>query len=195
MRLWIVVLSLLACLMPWRAPFAQEAPDAVLRDALAARMPAETARRMCHNPLAFLDKAKGLILGYGSDRRISPAQIEVAIEAELARLRVREMRWLMEADLDADLTVSAAERDVLVRAASVTMQDRLRAQHSAADGDGNDAVSWDELQRHAAARAEAALPDDVRQGMRAMAVLDLDGDGWIALGETVRSVDLLCGTA
>lgn len=191
MRWWIVLMSICACLMPWRAPFAQEAVGQSLREALSVHMPEAALSRMRHNPRGFVDEVKGLIQSYGKDQRISAAQIEVAIEAKLARLRAREMRWMLEADLNADLAVSAAERDVLVGAASASMQDRLRTWHQTADGDGNEIVSWSELQQHAAAKAELELSSQARDTMRAMVVFDLDGDGWIALGEVLESVKLL----
>ena len=193
MRLWIFGLSLLACLMPWRAPFAQTLTDNVLRDMLSAKMPAGLVQRMCYNPRSFVVEAQGQILSYGTDMKIAPAQIEVSIHAELARLRAQEMRWLLEADLDSDLAISAQERDVLVHAASALMQDRLKLLHSHADGDGNEIVSLAELHSYAAGQAEQSLTDEARGGMRALSAFDLSGDGWIALDEVAQAVDLLCG--
>lgn len=195
MRWFIAGLSVVACLMPWRAAFAQGAQDAATKEVLNARVSGAALQKMCYNPRGYVVEAQGQILGYGTDKRISPAQIETAIDAALARLRVQEMRWLLEADLDFDLAISAAERDVLVHAASVLMRDRLKHVHRQADGDGNDVVSLAELQRYAAGKAEENLSDDTRRSMRAMMAFDLDNDGWIALGEVSRAVEVLCDAA
>ena len=195
MRWFIAGLSVVACLMPWRAAFAQSGQDAVTRDVLNARVSGAALQKMCYNPRAYVVEAQGQILGYGTDKRISPAQIETAIDAALARLRVQEMRWLLEADLNFDLAISARERDVLVHAASVLMQDRLKQVHRLADDDGNDVVSLAELQRYAAGKAEETLSDDIRRGMRTLMAFDLDNDGWIALSEVSRAVEVLCETA
>ncbi len=197
MRWWIAALSLVCCLMPWRASLAHYHIDHVTdedaRAVLDERVSGGMVQRMCYNPRHFIRQATGQILGYGSDTKISLAQIEIAVEAELARLRAKEMRWLLEADLDSNLIISADERDVLVHAASALMRDRLFRLHQLADTDGDASVSLAELQFYAARKAEEILTPEARAGLRAVTAFDLNDDGWTALNEVMRSVDLLCG--
>ncbi|APX11076.1 hypothetical protein [Tateyamaria omphalii] len=191
MRWILVLMSVLACLMPWRGVLAQELSGQALVDALVARTPGTTLDRMRERPDAFVQEAAGLILGYGGPRGLSAADIETAIEAELARLRAREMRRLLEADLNNDLSVTRAELDVLVRAASATMRGRLLVWHRNADDDGDGTVRWAELRSHADGRARAGMSESAVAAMRAMMTFDLDGDALVALDEVLEAVALL----
>ena len=195
MRWFIAALSLITCLMPWRAGFGQEISPDALAEALTQRTPGATLERLKDNPTAFVQEAAGLILGYGSDGALTADQIETAIAAELARLRARELRRLLEADLDNDLNVTRTERDAQIAAASATMRGRLLIWHRAADTDRNGTVSWSEIRAHASARSEAGLSERARTGMRAMMVFDLDADGQVTLDEVLEAVDALGGAA
>ncbi|WP_299690944.1 hypothetical protein [uncultured Tateyamaria sp.] len=193
MRWFIAALSLITCLMPWRAGFGQELSPDALAAALTARTPGATLERLQGNPQAFIEEAAGLILGYGQGGALTADQIETAIAAELSRLRARELRRLLEADLDNDLNVTRAERDVQIAAASATMRGRLLIWHRAADANRDGTATWAEMRAHAQARSEAGLSARARAGMRAMLVFDLDGDGRVVLDEVLEAVDALDG--
>ena len=190
MRWIIALMSLVVCLMPWRA-LAQEVSPQALLDALVARTPGATLNRMRDRPEAFVQEAAGLIMGYGGPDGLSAADVETAIEAELARLRARELRRLLDADLNADLSVSEAELKVLVHAASATMRGRLVVWHRASDLNGDGTASWTEIQGHARAVAEAGLSEQARSAMRAMMIFDLSGDGRVDMDEVLEAMELL----
>ncbi|WP_299045348.1 EF-hand domain-containing protein [uncultured Tateyamaria sp.] len=191
MRWILLLMSVLACAMPWRAAFAQEVSGQALVDALVARTPGTTLNRMRARPNDFVQEAAGLILGYGGPEGLSAADIETAIAAEHARSRAREMRRLLEADLNDDLSVTRAELDVLLRAASATMRGRLLVWHRSADADDNGTVSWAELRRQAALRADADLSDTAMAAMREMMTFDLNGDDRVQLDEVLEAMELL----
>ncbi|MEL7260619.1 MAG: hypothetical protein AAFU63_01685 [Pseudomonadota bacterium] len=188
MRLILLILSFLACLAPWRSALAQEE---TLLDALIARTPGATLDRMRNRPDAFVQEAAGLILGYGGADGLSAAEVETAIDAELARLRARELRRLLDADLNGDLSVSAKELRVLVHAASATMRGRLMVWHRASDLNGDGTASWAEIRGHARTVAEAGLSDKARGAMRAMMMFDLNGNGRVHMDEVLEALDLL----
>ena len=195
MRWILLLLSVLACAMPWRAALAQELSGQALVDALAARTPGSTLERMHERPDDFVQEAAGLILGYGGPEGLRAEDIETAIAAEQARLRAREMRRLLEADLNDDLSVTRAELDVLVRAASATMRGRLLVWHRTADADDDGTVSWAELRRQANMRAGAGLSETAMAAMRAMMSFDLNGDTRVTLDEVLEAMELLGATA
>lgn len=191
MRWILVLLSVLACAMPWRLALAQEMSGQALVDVLVARTPGATLNRMRDRPEAFVEEAAGLILGYGGPRGLSAQDIETAIAAERARLRAREMRRLLEADLNDDLAVTRGELDVLLGAASATMRGRLLVWHRAADTDRDGTATWEELRRHANKVALAGMSDEAMDVMRAMITFDLDGDGRVVLDEVLEAMTLL----
>ncbi|WP_147103830.1 hypothetical protein [Tateyamaria sp. syn59] len=191
MRWILILMSVLACLMPWRAALAQELSRQDLVDVLVARTPGATLDRMRDRPDRFVQEAAGLILGYGGPLGLSAEDVETAIDAERARLRAREMRRLLEADLNNDLNVTRAELDVLVRAASATMRGRLLVWHRAADADGNGTVRWAELRSFAVKRADADMSESAVAAMRGMMTFDLNGDDRVLLDEVLQAMQLL----
>ena len=191
MRLILIIASVIVCLMPWRFASGQEVSGQALVDALLARTPGSTLNRMRTRPEAFVEQAAGLILGYGGGRGLSEADIEMAIAAEQARLRARELRRMLEADLNDDLTVDLAELDVLVRAASATMRGRLLVWFRAADTDQDARATWTELRGYASRVAHNRLGDEAAAAMRAMMTFDLDGDGFVHLDEVLDAMHIL----
>lgn len=191
MRWILLLMSLAVCALPWRATFAQELSGQDLVDVLVARTPGATLDRMRARPNAFVQEAAGLILGYGGARGLSASDIETAIAAERARLRPREIRRLLEADLNDDLTITSDELEVLLRAAYATMRGRLLVWHRSADTDSDDAVRWTELRKHAAKRAEAGMSETAVAAMRAMMTFDLNGDDHVVLDEVLEAMELL----
>ncbi|MEM8654863.1 MAG: hypothetical protein AAGF36_08960 [Pseudomonadota bacterium] len=191
MRWIVLLLSIIACAMPWRAVLAQEVSGQALVDVLVARTPGAKLSRMRARPEAFVEEAAGLILGYGGPDGLSEADIETAIAAERARLRARELRRLLEADLNNDLSVTRAELGVLLAAASATMRGRLLVWHRGADVDGDGTASWPEVRRYADMRAGHGMGTDAATGMRAMMTFDLNGDGRVHLDEVLDAMTLL----
>ncbi|MGL5008250.1 MAG: hypothetical protein ACRC6I_00080, partial [Paracoccaceae bacterium] len=129
------------------------------------------------------EEAVTLIMGYGRDGGIDGAGIATWLAVERALARSQVMRRMVEADLDADGTVTAAEVGVIAGAAAAGVRGRIMQNHAAADGDGDGAVSAAE----AGARATAVAMERVSEGdaARAMALmgLDLDGNGVLTLME------------
>lgn len=191
MRLILLLISLAVCSLPWRAAFAQELSGQDLVDVLVARTPGATLDRMRERPDASVQEAAALILGYGGAGGLSVSDIESAIAAEKARLRAREIRRLLEADLNADLMVTGDELSVLLRAASATMRGRLLVWHRNADTDSDGTVRWAELRGHADKRAVAGMSEAAMAAMRAMMTFDLNGDDHVVLDEVLEAMELL----
>ncbi|WP_299150318.1 hypothetical protein [uncultured Tateyamaria sp.] len=177
--------------MPWRVALAQELSGQALVDVLVARTPGTTLDRMRTRPEAFVEEAAGLILGYGGGDGLRASHIEQAIAAELARLRAREMRRLLEADLNGDLGVTQSELNVLLRAASATMRGRLLVWFRAADVNGDHVVAWSEMRAHASRKAHVAMGPHAADAMRAMMTFDLDHDGAVEMSEVLDAMNAL----
>lgn len=191
MRWIIAVFALIACLMPWRFALAQDVSGQALLEVLVARTPGTTLDRMRTRPEAFMEEAAGLILGYGGRDGLRAAHIEQAIAAELARLRAREMRRLLEADLNGDLAVTRPELNVLLGAASATMRGRLLVWFRAADVNGDHVVSWGEIRAHASRKAQVAMGPHAADAMRAMMTFDLNRDGAVEMSEVLDAMNAL----
>ncbi|MEX0312250.1 MAG: hypothetical protein AB3N17_18600 [Tateyamaria sp.] len=191
MKLVLLIASLIACLMPWRFVSGQEMSGQALLDALVARTPGATLNRMRNRPEAFVEEAAGLILGYGGPQGLSAADIETAINAERARLRAREIRRVLDADLNGDLSVTRRELNVVLSAASATMRGRLLVWHRAADKDDDGTATWPEIRKFASQSAQTHMTDQAAAAMRAMMTFDLDGDGFVMLQEVLDAMHIL----
>lgn len=188
---FLVLFCFVLLALPGRIAAAQEVDGTALMDALIARTPGATLHRMRERPNAFEREAAGLILGYGGADGVSATEIENAILAEAARLRARELRRLLEADLDGDLTVTTPELNVLIQAASATMRGRLVVWHRTADRDRDGVARWGELRQHAQAVAEQSFDAQARAAMRAMMVFDLDDNGRVEMAEVLDAMEML----
>lgn len=180
---WVYVLA--------TAAPAQENAARALLEALAERTPGTTLKDLRGNPRGFLEEAAGVILGYGRDGGIDARGLEDAIAAARARVRAREIRRLLEADLNGDLAVDARELDIAIRTASATMRGRLLNWHVLADGDRDGVVQWDELRQFASTAGENALSAHAAQAIRALMVFDLDGNGHVTVPEIREAISLL----
>ncbi len=175
---------------------AQDAPDAA-EPALPAelsRVDAGLAKRLQRDADDVVTDAMTLVLGYGRDGAIDPAGIERALAVDRARQRANVLRRLIEADLDADGTVSTDEINVIAAAAEARFRSRVMMGHASADGDGDGNVTWAEARTSAQSVAMDRVSD--ADAARAMALmgLDLDGDGRLTLAE-LRDVARLMQTA
>lgn len=149
------------------------------------------AKRMQRDMGDVADDAMTLILGYGRDGAIDREGIATWLDVERAVARAVVMRRFIEADLDADGTVAAAEIAVIMGAAEAGIRGRIMQGHKAADADGDGAVTTVE----AAARAAAFAQEEVSEAdaARAMALmgLDLNGDGRLTLAEVEEAARLM----
>jgi hypothetical protein len=134
-------------------------------------------------PRRFERAATALILGYGGPRGLDAAGVEAFLNVERARIRMRERRRLLLADLDDDGAVSAAELEVLARIEGVATRARLRESYARADQDGDGVVTQAELRQtvQAVIRAELSLEWEAR--LRAVLLFDADGDGFVTMVE------------
>lgn len=89
MRWIVLLLSIVACAMPWRAVLAQEGSGHDLAEALVTSPPDATLSRMRARPDALVEEAADWILGYDGPDGLSEDVIETAIAAERAWLRAR----------------------------------------------------------------------------------------------------------
>jgi hypothetical protein len=170
---------------------AQEAEEAVVMPAALAGVDGALAKRMQRDMGDVAEDAMTLILGYGTGGGIDRAGIETWLSVERATARAQVMRRIIEADLNADGTVTAAEIAVIAGAAEARLRGRIMQNHALADADGDGAVSGPE----AAARAQAFAMERVSEGdaARALALmgLDMDGDGRLTLAEVDEAVRLM----
>ncbi len=134
-------------------------------------------------PDRLVEGVARLIAGYGSGGRIGPDGIERYIGTKRADLRAREMREFLQADLDNDLSVSAAERDAHVAAADAGDRVRLLTDFRAADLDEDGTVGFAEMRARAHANAIRVLSEQNAADLRDLMLFDLDGDGFVALDE------------
>lgn len=179
---WMVVMAMLAA--PTGAAQAQEADSdaALMPQALQSVAPA-LAKRLLRDADDVVEDAMTLILGYGTDGGIDAAGLQRALDVDRAAARANVIRRLVEADLDADGTVTADEAGIIADAAAARIRGRIMLGHAAADADGDGRVTPDE----ARARAEAVAQEAVSAADAARALslmgLDLDGDGRLTLTE------------
>jgi hypothetical protein len=171
--------------------FAQESSAAALLEALAGRTPGSMLSEMRGDPDAFLEEAAGVILGFGGRDGIDAPGLEDAVAASRAQVRAREIRRLLQADLNNDLAIDRHERDVAIATASATMRGRLMNWHLTADRSGDGTVSWSELRGFAQDVSVKVLSEDRAAAIRALMVFDLDGNGRVTVAELRMALDLL----
>ncbi len=154
----------------------------------------EMAERIRAQPDRFLETGAALIFGFGAEGRFDAAAGRQVLALDRARLRQRELRLLLLADLDDDGAVTAAELAVLMRAEGAGPRGRLALAFARGDADGDGVVGPAELM--AEARRVADLESRAMAEMvAAVLACDLDGDGSLDLAELRRAVALLAGGA
>lgn len=160
---------------------------------LAAFPQGELSERILAEMLAKPDRFEafvaGVILGYGTARGVDADGIEAYLAVERSKIRVREMRRLMLADLDDDGMVTQAELFIVMSAQGAGTRGSLWQAYSAADADANGAVSFAEMQ--AQARNVAARAAQGESEIRALMGLDFDGDGFVSTLELRHAVTLI----
>jgi hypothetical protein len=188
---WVLVVAVALCLATAAQAQQDDAADAVVMPSALAGVEAGLAKRMQRDMDDVAADAMTLILGYGQGGAIDRAGIATWLAVERASARAQVMRRIVEADLDADGVVSAAEIGVIAATAEARLRGRIMQNHSAADSNGDGAVSATE----AAARAEAFAQEQVSDAdaARAMALmgLDLDGNGQLTLTEVQEAARLM----
>ncbi|WP_158623139.1 hypothetical protein [Pseudorhodobacter sp. E13] len=173
------MLRLLVIALVW--PLAGFAQSADVSEGLRARILAKPDR--------FESVIAGLILGYGNAEGLSAQGVENYLAVERSKVRVREMRRLMLADLDDDGTVTQAELFVVMSAQGASARGSLWQAHSAADKDADGAVTWAEL--HSQSRAVAARSAADEATLRSVMELDFDSDGFVSMQELREAVTLI----
>lgn len=187
-KILVAILVLLA--LPVWAQDAEVA-EKPMPAALAA-LPQALAKRLQRAPDAFVEDAASLILGYGRDGGIDRDGIAQFVAVERARARAGALRWMWEADLNADGAVTGAELGVLVAAAEARYRGRMMLTHEAADGDADGTVSSQEMIAKANVMALDQYSAADEERVLGMLYLDLNADGRLTLDE-VREVARMMG--
>ena len=183
----MTAVALAAHLLAAPAGAQETAKPAAMPPTMPVGLSEKMFKRMKSSPDAFVEDAAALIFGYGSDRGIDAAAIDLAIAADRAAARGRTMGRMMQADLDGDGIATADEIGVLVQATSAKGRGRVALSFQAADTDNDGTVSLVEMQAQAAVAGETAVSPGKVAALRGMMALDTDGDGLLTLAE-VRAV-------
>lgn len=154
-------------------------------------LPKQTLKQLRMAPDKFLTEAAGLILGYGGPKGIDLEGIDTFVAGERARVRARAVADLVEADLDADGSVSRRELTAVMAAASARTRGRLHLTHAAADADKDGIATATEIWRAAGEKALQVLDEADAETLRAFMMFDLDGDGYVTLPEVSEAADAL----
>ena len=185
-------LRLFALLLFWPlAGMAQTGPGELLWEELVSRTPGGMLKAMRHDPDAFVVEAAGVILGYGDGQGIDAKGLEDAVLAARARLRGRELRRMLTADLDGDFAVDARELQIALKAASATMRGRLLGWHMEADRNGDGLADWAEITSFAQVAALKGFSDSRAEAIRRLMIFDLDSNGIVTVGEVRKAVSVL----
>lgn len=179
---WMMVMVMMGALTGVAQAQEAEVEVAPMPQGLQSVAPA-LAKRLQRDTDDVVEDAMTLILGYGQDGSIDSAGIQQSLQVERARQRANVIRRLVEADLDADGTVTTAEVGIIAGAAAARIRGRIMLGHAAADTDGDGRVTADEARARADAVAmEAVSEADATRALSLMG-LDLDGDGILTLAE------------
>jgi hypothetical protein len=180
---WILVVAVF--LASAAHVFAQDAPDAAETTLPAAlsRVDAGLAKRLQRDAADVVEDAMTLVLGYGAEGAIDRAGIERSIAVERARQRAIVLRRLIEADLDADGSVTGDEIAVIAAAAEARFRGRVMMTHSSADGNGDGTVSGDEARDWAQSFAMDRMSEADAGRAFSLMGLDLDADGRLTVME------------
>ncbi len=149
----------------------------------AADLLAEAAER---NPGRLEARLLDLVAGFGGSEGLTGQGIEEHIALERSGARASALRRLLALDLDADGSVTRAELLVTQRAASATGRGRLERHFAAADADGDDRLTPDEIAAAGLAAGLTGLREAEAALLRAALRLDGNGDGALT-AEEVRT--------
>lgn len=159
------------------------AAQEVTPQAALATLPPELAELVSARPARFADGAADTILSHGQDDALTAADVDRAIALDRAYFRARALRPFLEADLDADGSVTRDEARARAAILSAESRARLLRQHGQADMDADGTLSAAELADHATAEAARAVSSGDEAMMRAILAFDLNGDGRATLDE------------
>lgn len=155
----------------------------VTPQAALATLPPEVAEAISARPVRFADRAADAILSHGRDDAVTAADVDRALALDRAYFRARALRPFLEADLDADGTVTRDEARARAAILSAESRARLLRQHGQADTDADGTLSADELTTHAQAEAARAVSSEDEAMMRAILAFDLNADTRVTLEE------------
>lgn len=176
-----------------------DAGMAALQDetaAMLADLPERKLEELRRSPRAFIEMAADMIYGFGTAGALGPDGIDRYIAMGRARIRAREIRRFLLADLDDDGVVSEAEFNVLIAAEAATSRGRLYLAFRSADTAGgapDGRVDLGEMRAHAAAVALDEIDAVKVDRIRSILMFDLDGDGFVTLPEVTDAVEALTG--
>ena len=188
LRYWLVLMAALMLAEPLRAATTLPSPT---QATVPPDLPERLLKQLNRAKSRFLEDAAALILGYGSADGINAKGIETYISTHRAEIRVREMRDLLEGDLDNDGSIGGEELVILVANASASQRGRLQVAHAAADDDTNGSVTALELRLHGQARALQLFDEVDANDWRQFILFDLDQNGRVALPEVMEVVRML----
>jgi EF hand len=169
-----------------------DAPDdpALMPQGLQSIAPA-LAKRLQRDADDVIEDAMTLILGYGTNGGIDTAGIRQSLQVDRAGARANVIRRLVEADLDADGTVTTAEAGIIAGAAAARIRGRIMLSHAAADADGDGRVTQDEARTRADAMAMEQVSETDADRALSLMGLDLDADGILTLSELAEVTRLM----
>lgn len=157
--------------------------------AFADGLTAPMRSQIVEGPARFEAFVASLILGYGSAKGIGAQGLEDYLAVERAKLRVRELRRMLLADLDDDGSVTQQELFVVMSAQGASARGALWQAHSAADANVDGTVTQVEMQTQARLVAGRAAAEEA--DVRDLLQLDFDADGFVSTLELRHALTLI----
>lgn len=151
--------------------------------AALATLPAEVAETIAARPARFAEDAADMVLAHGRDDALTAADVDRALALDRAFFRARALRPFLEADLDADGSVTRDEARARASVLGAEGRARLLRLHAQADADADATLTPDELASHAQAEAARALSPQDEAMARAILAFDLNADSRVTLDE------------
>lgn len=167
-------------------------PFAAVSDGMAG-LSADLRTQIKQGPARFEAAVAGLILGYGTAQGVTAQGLEDYLAMERAKVRVRELRRMLLADLDDDGAVTQRELFVVMASQGASARGRMWQAHSATDTNADGTVTTTEMQAQARLVAAKAATRDA--GVRDLMQLDFDRDGFVTMSELRHALTLIAPEA
>lgn len=154
----------------------------------AEDLTAQQQQRLLQHPAAFLESAATATHWFDDPRGLNAQGVQDFVAAMRASRRADVVAMLLKADLSGDGIITENEVMRLSPGLSPTVRGKLIARAGLADGNGDGAISPEELQAYAQDEALRLFPDQKAQDLNLILLFDSDGNGWVTYEELVKAL-------